>query len=143
MRKTETCGAFSLRESLFAYIGSQYGGAPEYLWARFPDYAVFRHAENRKWFALVMDVPRRRLGLPGTGTVDLLNVKLTDPLLVDLLLRQPGYLRGYHIRSDSWVSVLLDGTVPFEDVCHMLDLGWQATAPGRSRKPRPDPSLQA
>ena len=71
MRETETYGAVSLRESLFAYIDSQYGGTPEYLWARFPDYAVFRHTANRKWFAPVMNVSCCKLGLSGADTADL------------------------------------------------------------------------
>ena len=48
----------------------KYGGAPEYPWMRFPDYAVFRHADSGKWYALVMDVPRKKLGLPGEGPAE-------------------------------------------------------------------------
>ena len=40
---------------------------------------MFRHTENRKWFGVVMDVEREKLGLPGTGTVFLLDVK-TGPI---------------------------------------------------------------
>jgi hypothetical protein len=42
--------------------------------------------------------PRNRLGLEGEERVDILNVKLDDPLLADLLVRRPGCFRGYHIR---------------------------------------------
>ena len=117
-----------LRDQLFAYVKKKYKADPEYLWRRYPEYAIFRHTDNRKWFGLIMDVRKERLGLGGDGIVDILNVKLSDPLLVDLLVQQPGYLRGYHISRGNWVSILLDGTVPFADICRWLDDSYRATA---------------
>ena len=117
-----------LKEQLFAYIKKKYAAEPEYLWMRYPNYAVFRHTDNKKWFALVMDIKRSKLGLNGDDAVDILNVKLPDPLLVDLLIKQPGYLRGYHIIRGNWVSILLDGTVPFEDIVKWLEESFLTTA---------------
>ena len=37
---------------------------------------------------------REKLGLNGVGYVDIINVKLGDPMLVDMLVRQPGYFNG-------------------------------------------------
>lgn len=126
------------RDRLFDYVKKKYKAAPEYLWRRYPDYAVFRHADNRKWFGLVMNVRRDKLGLEGDGITDILNVKLSDPFLADVLVQQPGYLRGYHISRGNWVSVLLDGTVPFADICRWLDEGYAATASDeKKRKLRP------
>ena len=124
----------TLRAQVFDYVKKKYRAEPEYLWLRYPDYAVFRHADNEKWFALVMDVPRQKLGLDGAERVDILNVKLSDPLLVDLLLRQPGYLRGYHISRGNWISILLDGSVPFADLCQWLDESYATTAAKRANK---------
>ena len=116
------------RERVFDYVKKKYKIQPEYLWQRYPDYAVFRHADNRKWFGLVMDVRRDKLGLEGDERIDILNVKLSDPVLADLLVQQSGYLRGYHISRGSWVSVLLDGSVSFEEICRWLDESYAATA---------------
>lgn len=116
------------REQLFGYVKKKYKAAPEHLWRRFPDYAIFRHTDNEKWFGLVMDVPRRNLGLDGDEIVDILNVKLSDPLLVDMLIQQPGYFRGYHISRGNWVSILLDGSVPFDDICRWLEESYLTTA---------------
>ena len=124
----------SFREEVFAYAQKLYGTAPEYLWARYPGYAVLRHRDNRKWFALLMEVPGRRLGLERDDVTDILNVKLRDPLLADFLVQQPGFLRGYHISRGNWVSVLLDGTVPLEEICHWLDESYLATASKRTQQ---------
>lgn len=59
------------RNALFKWTKEQFGTDPEYLWARYPGYAVLRNGGNRKWYALIMDVPRGRLGVSGNGTVDI------------------------------------------------------------------------
>ena len=124
----------TLRDELFVYAKKKYKTAPEYLWVRYPDYAILRHGDNQKWFALVMDVPRSKLGLPGDQPVDILNVKMGDPLLADLLLRQDGFFRGYHISRGNWVSILLDGSVPLEEICRWLDESYMATASAKTRQ---------
>ena len=124
----------SLRDDIVRYAETKYGASPERLWARYPGYAVFRHADSRKWFGLIMDVPNERLGLPGEDITDILNVKLEDPLLADLLVQQPGYLRGYHLRRGNWISIRLDGSVPREDVCRWLDESYKATASAQKKK---------
>ena len=118
----------SLRDEVFACAQKKYKAAPEYLWQRYPGYAVLRHGDNQKWFALLMDVPAARLGLDGAGVKDILNVKLRDPLLADLLVQQKGFFRGYHIRQGNWISILLDGTVPLDEICHWLGESYLATA---------------
>ena len=116
------------RERIFRYVKKKYGVEPDYPLPIAPTFPVLRHPDNRKWSALIMDVTKEKLGMQGTDRVDIINVKLSDPLLVDLLVHQEGYFRGYHIRGGSWVSILLDGTVPFKDVCQMIDKSFLATA---------------
>ena len=129
----------SLKEQLFAHIRKKYKAVPEYLWMRYPNYAVFRHSDNQKWFALVMDVPASKLRLDREEIVDILNVKVKDPLLADLLVRQEGFFRGYHISKGNWISILLDGTVAFEEICRWLDEGYMATASRETKHQRRPP----
>jgi len=116
------------RERIFRYVKKKYGVEPDYPLPTAPSFPVLRHTDNRKWFALIMDVPKEKLGLQGIDRVDIINVKLGDPLLVDLIIHQEGYFKGYHIRGGNWVSILLDGTVPFKDVCRMVDESFLTTA---------------
>ena len=117
-----------MRTAVLEYVKKKYKSEIEYLWKRFPGYAVFRHEDNRKWYGIVMDVPRSKLGLSGDECVDILNVKLDDLLLRDILLQQEGYLPGYHISRGNWISILLDGTVSFEEICGMIDASFAVTA---------------
>lgn len=91
----------------------------EYLWAKTPDAAILRRPDNRKWYAVLMIIERRKVGLDGDGTIELLDLK-ADPLLIDALRARPGFLPAYHMNKLHWVTVLLDGTVPTEDICELL-----------------------
>ncbi|MBR1456827.1 MAG: MmcQ/YjbR family DNA-binding protein [Oscillospiraceae bacterium] len=124
----------SLRDEVFRYVKKKYGSEVEYPWPRYPGYAVFRHQDNRKWYGLVMDLPRARLGLPGETSVDVLNVKLDSPLLVDLLTAQEGYFPGYHISRGGWITVLLDGSVPFAEIGGLIDKSYAVTASPQTKK---------
>ena len=118
----------SLRNELYSYIKKKYDADPEYLWQRYPGYAVFRHSDNDKWFCIIMDVSARKLGLPGQELKDVLNVKISDPILAGYLVQQKGFLRGYHIARGNWISILLDGTVPMDEIYRWLDESYVNTA---------------
>lgn len=124
----------SLREDIFRYVGQKYHVAPDYPFPNFPSYPVMRHKDNQKMFALIMDIPGDRLGLRGEQRVDVLNVKLGDPLLADMLVSREGYFRGYHIRGGNWISVLLDGTVPLEEIGSLIDESYMITASAKEKK---------
>lgn len=108
----------SYRDDILKYAAKMYKRQPEYLWARDPNYAVLRRSDNRKWYGIIMDVPRVRLGMDGDGIVDILNVKCA-PGLYSLLDKRDGILRGYHM-GGTWVSILLDGSIELSQIYAML-----------------------
>ena len=121
------------KEELTAYILTQYGVEPDYPWVSEPEFAVFRHRENRKWFALLMNVGRDRLGLNGDGIVDVVNVKC-DPLMLGSARMNEGVLPGYHMNRGHWLSVLLDGTADSETVTALVDMSYALTRPKPKKK---------
>lgn len=125
---------FSLRGEIGEAIKKKYGADAEYPWLRYPDYAVFRHADNQKWFALIADVPREKLGAPGEGAADVINLKIPDPLLIDLLIKKEGYFRGYHMSKGNWLSVLLDGSVPVSEIESLIEMSFFATASNKEKQ---------
>ena len=78
----------SVRSDVEKYIRKKYSAAPEHPWKRYPDYAVFMHDDNKKWFSVIMDVDADKLGLPGTERIDIIDVKIDDLMLRDILLKQ-------------------------------------------------------
>ena len=82
----------------------------------------------------MMDVPRSKLGLSGNDVVDVLNLKLADFLTRDFLIQRDGFFPGYHISRGNWITVLLDGTVELEEICHLIDVSYKVTASAKTKK---------
>ena len=116
-----------MREKLFDYVANQYGINPDYPFSTAPTYAVLRHPHNNKWFALVADVPGKKLGLKESKHYDLVNVKIDNPFLLEMLLHQDGYLPAYHMNKEHWISILLDGSIDFDELCQWIDASYSAT----------------
>lgn len=116
------------RTGIIKIVRDEYSAEPEYLWADTPEAAVFRHSSNRKWFGVILNVSGKRLGLDRDDIVDVLDVKC-DPLLLGSMLEKPGCLPAYHMNKKHWLSVLLDGSVPEEDIRLLLDMSYDLTAP--------------
>ena len=106
------------REEIFEYVKKQYGTIPEYLWSSSPDSAVLRH-HNGKWYAVIMNVERSKLGLDGDDTVEIIDVKC-DPEMTGMIIQTYGFLPGYHMNKQHWITILLEccyckrqeGTIP-------------------------------
>ena len=67
------------RQELFAWCMDQYGTEPEYPWK--DRNAVLRHKDNKKWYGVILETGKNKLGIPGEGTAELLNVKC-DPVRI-------------------------------------------------------------
>lgn len=115
------------RMDLDRYIHEFYGVKAEYPWLRYPTYAVYRHQNNKKWFAVIMELPSVKLSLPDRGTVNVVNLKC-DPLLIGSLLRENGIYKGYHMNKNHWITVCLDGGVDDSKIKFLLDLSFTLTS---------------
>lgn len=115
------------REELMTYISEIYHADGDFPWANLPGYAVFRHLDNQKWFALIADVPKKKLGLQEDGMLDILNVKC-DSIMIGSFRAEPGIYPAYHMNKASWLSVALDGSADDEKIKLLLDISYQLTA---------------
>lgn len=110
------------------YLLETYHAESDTPWARYPNYRVFRHSNNRKWFALMMTLPKQRLGLEGGGSLEVVNLKCGS-ILTGSLLEEPGFYPAYHMSKGAWITAALDGSVPDGKIKMLLDLSHSATAP--------------
>ena len=110
------------REEISEYVKKQYGTIPEYLWSSSPDSAVLRH-HNGKWYAVIMNVERSKLGLDGDDTVEIIDVKC-DPEMTGMIIQTYGFLPGYHMNKQHWITILLDGIVGESKILDFLDMSY-------------------
>lgn len=110
------------RTQVLSIAHERYGTELETPFAKYPDYVVLRHP-NKKWYGVIMNLPEAKLGISGDQNVDVLNVKC-DPLLSGSMRLRSGIFPGYHMNKESWISLLLDGTVPMEEIGILLDISY-------------------
>lgn len=121
------------RTELKTYITETYSAIPDHPWAKYPNYEVFRHRANKKWFALVMDIPKVKLGLRSDEMTGIVNLKC-DPALAGSLQSEPGIFPAYHMNKANWITVSLDGAVPDDKLKALLDISFSLTGPKAQKK---------
>lgn len=123
---------YSQKERIIKHLQETYGTEPEYLWKAYPQYSVFRHPVSRKWYAAIMNVSKSKLGFQEEQSVDVVNVKC-DPVLVGSLLSKKGFLPAYHMNKTTWISILLDESVPDAEIISLLELSYDCVSPKRKK----------
>ena len=121
------------RDELETLISETYNAEADYPWLKYPNYEVFRHSNKQKWFALIMDVPKDKLGLHGSEPLDVVNFKC-DPILIGSLRSEAGIFPAYHMNKEQWITVALDGSVSDDKIKMLLDMSYEATAPKARKK---------
>ena len=114
------------RQELAAYLTDIYGIKGEHLFARYPNFRVFRHTGNKKWFAVLMDIPRKNLGLKGEGEISVVNLKC-DTRLIGSFRMEPGIFPGWHMNKAHWLTVAMDGTAADEKIKFLTDMSYELT----------------
>lgn len=114
------------RNEIFKYVKDKYDTEPEYLWSKYPGYAVLRHKSNNKWYGLIMNVPKEKLGLEGKEEIDIIDLK-NYPELIGTLRNKKEIIPAYHMNKEHWVSVILNGEFPEKELFDLIDLSYEIT----------------
>ena len=102
-----------------------YDTLPDYPFDDNLETAVLRHTDNRKWYAIVMRVSRRKFGLDSDEIIDVVNLKLPTEMFGSFG-ETDGVYPAYHMNKLHWISVLLPDAT--EDVVAFLtNVSFEAT----------------
>ncbi|MCR4941501.1 MAG: MmcQ/YjbR family DNA-binding protein, partial [Campylobacter sp.] len=94
------------------YILKKFGVNPTYPWAKYPQFAVFKHEKNQKWFALLIKIDAKKTDFKELyeGEISLLNLKC-DPELAYLLCDNDKISKAYHMNKKLWISINLNSKI--------------------------------
>lgn len=115
-------------QQVIAYVREEYRDELQFLWRRFPNNAIYRRKDNRKWYAALLVVDRRKLGLDQDGTVEIIDLR-GDPDEIGALIDGRKYFPGYHMNKKHWFTLRLDGSVPMVEVLSRLDESYRLARP--------------
>ena len=110
---------------LAAKIEEKYQSVPEFLWKKYPGYAIFRNKENKKWYAAIMNILKEKLD-EGSYEVEIIDVKLT-PEKIQTLLPKKGFYEAYHMNKKTWMTILLDDTISDEEIMSYVQESYELT----------------
>ncbi|MCI8590037.1 MAG: hypothetical protein HFE77_04930 [Clostridiales bacterium] len=111
---------------LIEFVREKYGDELEYLWDKFPDNAVWRRKDNQKWYGALLTVSRRKLGIPSDEIVEIIDLR-ADPDTLKKMVDNNRYYPGWHMNKKHWVTIILDGSVSFEEICRRIDESYALT----------------
>lgn len=109
-----------ITKALIEYVREKYGDELEFLWDRLPDAAIWRRKDSRKWYAALLVISERKLGLDSDKPIDIVDLR-GDPDELNNLVDGVKYFRGYHMNKKHWLTIRLDGSVALDEICRRLD----------------------
>ena len=113
------------KQEFFELCSSSYLTQPDYPFDEDFETAVFRHADNKKWFAIVLSVSRRKFGLDSDEVIEVVNLKLPTEMFGSFCAAD-GVYPAYHMNKLHWISVLLPDA-PNDVVQFLLNASFEAT----------------
>ncbi len=102
-------------KELISFVAETYGDSLEHLWKKFPANAVWRRIDNRKWYGVVLTVEAKKLGIESDKIVEIIDLRI-KPEEMQKLLSKKGFYPGWHMNKKNWYRIVLDGTVPTEQI---------------------------
>ena len=122
------------KQQFLAYCLNTYGTSPDYPFEDLHETAVIRHGDNRKWYAIVMRVSRRRFGFESDEVIDVVNLKQPTEMFGSFGV-EDGVHPAYHMNKLHWISVLLPDA-PEDVVTFLTNVSFEATKfKKKQRKP--------
>ena len=113
------------KQQFLEYCLNTYGTSPDYPFDEYFETAVLRHGDNRKWYAIVMRVSRRKFGFDSDEVIDVVNLKLPTEMFGSFAAAD-GVYPAYHMNKLHWISVLLPDA-PDDVVQFLVNVSFEAT----------------
>ena len=107
-----------LKDDYIAWIKTNLSAEPDYPWPDDAPYSFVFRCPNEKWFALVMRIKYRQLGLTGDEEVWVVNMKAEQDAIPTLIDRK-SIFPAWHMNKKHWITVLLTAATDFEKLCEL------------------------
>ena len=114
------------RHEFAFYIEDFYGIKYDFPFEDELDAWCFRHPDNKKWFALVMKIKKRKLGIDSDEYIDVVNMKCA-PEIMDDLWHEIGVFPAYHMNKKHWLTLALDGSCNNETLQFVANISYDLT----------------
>ena len=106
------------------YIKNRYGDELEFLWEKSPKNAVVRRKSTKKWYAAILTISKRKIGLNSYELVEIINLHNSQEE-IEKLIDYKKYFPAYHMNKKHWCTICLDGTVELKEIYKLIDVSYE------------------
>lgn len=103
-----------LARQIIEFARTEWSEEPEFLWDKFPDYAVLRRRDTAKWYALVARLAADKVGGDANELVEIVNLRRTDGMAGER------FRPAYHMNKKTWTTIVLDGTTVSNELLSLV-----------------------
>ena len=111
-------------KEIIDYINNKYGDKLEFLWEKSPKNAVVRRKSTKKWYATILTISKRKIGLNSDELVEIINLH-NSPEEIEKLIDNKKYFPAYHMNKKYWCTICLDGIVELKEIYKLIDISYE------------------
>ena len=111
-------------KEIVAYVKNKYGDELEFLWEKSPKNAVVRRKSSNKWYAVILTIPKRKIGLESDEVIEVINLH-NIPKEIEKLIDYKRYFPAYHMNKKHWCTICLDGTIELKEIYKKIDISYE------------------
>ena len=111
-------------KEIIDYINNKYGDELEFLWEKSPKNAVVRRKSTKKWYAAILTISKRKIGLNSDEIIEVINLH-NSPEEIEKLIDNKKYFPAYHMNKKYWCTICLDGTVELKEIYKLIDISYE------------------
>ena len=106
--------------TVISYIKTKYNSELEFLWPKFPEAAITRRKDNKKWYAVFLIIPESKLGFSYSQKVEIICFRI-NPDSKNSLIDYKSYFPGYHMNKKHWCTIILNNSLATDEIYKRID----------------------
>lgn len=114
-------------------IKIKYKSKPNFEWDKYPGFATFKNNNTDKWYAIIMNITKEKLGEEDTTEVEIINVKV-DSEKIEELIKIKGIYKAYHMNKKYWISIVLDDSLEDDLIMKYIEESYNYTCSNNSKE---------
>lgn len=102
-------------QMMIEFVKESFGDELEFLWSKFPDNAVWRRKDNKKWYGAILTVAGKKIGLKSEKAEEIVDLRM-NPAEAETILSRENYYPGWHMNKKTWYTLVLNGSIPDKEL---------------------------
>ncbi len=111
-------------KEVIKYIKNKYNDELEFLWEKFDNNAIWRNKKNNKWYALLVEVSERKLGINSDKIIEAIILRYQKEKIENFIDGIKIY-PGYHMNKKNWITVKLDNSLETSIIFELIDNSYE------------------